>query len=810
MTRLHRIFALLLLLSLFSSAAFAAGIELVAPRAIAPTAYWTMLPRTAFAGDRFLTVWREQMETLGTHVKGAIADASGAPVTPFAVTIAKYTMVEWLDVVGTGDSFAVFWRERNLTYMADVDRDGRVTRTRTIDVPVHIAGKVAWNGTHFLLAMRLGGEQFNSSQAVLLERDGDVVTRSFINSFGFTFAIVPSSDSFLVLTSGARFFAQRVSVAGVTDTVQLDQMSSEVVAAPTTNGTLVVWGTAHFAPQSELRSAVLPHDGSAPEIRTLMQREGVLAPLELMRDGDGFVLLFSRQITSHARSALATVRLDASGALAGPEVGGAEADTPDATTNGSVFFVGGNTGSQFLPRVSGIVIERNGATREPRMLSLAHARQHQPILEAGNGRILGLFSEHQGDFASIRASLLSPDGDPSPRPTTALSFLTSRDLAWSGTDYLAVHRSNDQLMATRVDENGAPIDAEPIVLASMETYAWWEHVAAVAWVDTQWMVVWPHDDRIFVSFVSPNGVATTPRPLAVGKPPAENTFRVMSAVALAFDGANALLVWNETHHDICYFPICGTGETKTYAARLKANGDVVDAEPLELPAASEHAIAMRSRQFLVAGGSNVSLVDTREEQLRLVKTTRLHGIPGLTDVTFDGRDFLVAVRYHVANWYLRLHRLDVALNDVDTVRGVMTLPPDRFTPPSVAALDPRSMLIGTQEGDPETGARAVVYRDDDLQPLPAPPLAPSNVHTVARAGGGFETTWDAPEGPPVEQYIVHEYHPSGFVWTVRYVGPETRSAITTYRDVRVIARNAGGASDETASTQQRRRRAARK
>lgn len=814
MTRPYRA-VLLVLLSLFSSAALAAGIEL-APRAVAPTAYWTTLPRTASAGDRVLTVWREQMDELGMHVKGAIADANGTPITTPAFTIAKHTAAEWMDVVGTGDSFAVFWRERDVTSMADVDRDGRVTRTRTIDVPLHIAGKAAWNGTHLLLAIRAGGFR-NEATAVMLERDGDVVRRDPIDAYGSYFEIVPAGDAFLVFTSGMRLVAQRVTADGVTTTRQLDGNTSpgtsprplEVVAAPASNGTLLVWAMGGAGPQSELRSAILPHEGGSFDIRVLKpQADGVFTPLALLRDGDGHALLYSMQVALHARSRLTTARLDANGALAGAETAGPELDAPDVTTNGNAFFVAGHTAQNFLPRVSSIIVRRDGTASAPQMLSLAYSRQHQPILGAGNGRILGLFSEHQGDFASIRSALLTPDGVPSPRPAAALSFLTSRDLAWNGTDYLAVHRSNDKLMATRVDENGVAIDQNPIVIASMDTHAWWEHVAAVSWVGTQWMVVWPDEANVYVSFVSPGGVATAPHALAVGRPPAENTYRAMSDVALAFDGTNALLVWNEAHHEICFFPVCGNGEARTYATRLMPDGEVVDAAPLELPRGDAHSIATRGRQFVVATGTTVSLLDARDA-LTLVTTRTLPGISGLSDVTFDGRGFLVAVRYRVANWHLRLHRLGTTLADQDVPRGVMTPAPDRFTPPSIAALDAQSVLIGTQEGDPETGPRAVVYRDDDLQPLPAPPAPPVNVRTTWSPGAHL-TTWDAPPGSVVEQYVVEERHPEGFLWSVRYVDGDTRSAITTYEHVRIIARNAGGSSDDAVATPLPRRRAARK
>jgi hypothetical protein len=800
---------LLVLLSL-SLSLFAAGRDL-RPRTVVPTAYDARMPRTAANDERFLTVWRESMGVLGTHIRGAFSDASGRRISPVAFTLVENVEPEWIEVTGTGDSFVVFWSRLGVTRMADVDREGRVSNIRTLDLSFHLNGRVAWNGTHLL-----GTFTFNvarESQAILFERDGDIVRRHHLGDPAHSFAIVPRRNGFIVASSGVHLLVHRITAAGAThqlieggSTPGIGSRPLEVVAASSPDGAFLVWSYGTYGPgTSDLHSVFARDDGTLSDVHVVARREGIMTPYALMRDGNDYVLAFTDEAQLHAPAKLRTMRLNAKGAMTGNINEGAQLSRPiGAATNGNVILIAANTGVQFTPRVSATVIGSSGVPSAAEMLSLTHTRQHQPALAAGNGRFLGMWTEHEGDAAYLRSTLLMPDGTPAQRPTAALSFLASRDLAWSGTDHLAVHRSGGKLMATRIDANGAPIDVEPIVLDTQDTYQWWETIAAVAWTGTRWMVIWPsrEADRLLVAFVSPNGVSTAPRAIDLHRPQLpEGQFRLISDVAIAFDGTRALIVWNEALREICYFPICGDLGFSAFATHLNANGEAL-AAPIELQQHDRHSVAASTREFVIVAGNAATVIDN--DELRIVRSVTLPGIVGLSDVTYDGRDYLVAVRYHVAKWYLRVHRINAELQG--TVNGIATLAPDRFTAPSIAALDSRNVLVAIQEGDSATGARATVYREDELQALPAPPGTPVNVR-VTRTADGYVTTWDAPPGSIVEQYYVEELSPEGFVWRATGVGPDVRQVMSPYRNVRIRARNAGGESAPTDVIPARRRAA---
>lgn len=789
---------LLLLLSL-SLSLFAAGRDL-GPRAIAPTAYMTQLPSVAAnANGRFLTVWVESMGVLGTHIKGAFSDASGRRISATAFTVVPNVQTQWLRVAASGNSFAVFWFDNGTARMATLDAEGRATNVRALPIPVNSWTEVAGNGSHFLMVTKVAAFQ---TQAIFLDHDGSIVRREDVDPFATEFRVLPQGNTFVVVLSNPRLSIYRITATdGITTAHQVEgtvppgTMSRplDVVAARTENGTLVVWSYGVFGPStSDLHSVLMRDDGSLTNVHIVTRQLGILTPHALMRDGSGALLAFTHQTDAHAVATIRTMRLDANGAMTGSETDGPDIRTqPGAATNGNVILLAGSSGVQFIPRVSAVVIGTDGTPRDPEMLSLAFARQHQPILGSGNNRFLAMWSEHEGDAAYLRSTLLDRDGTPSQRPTAAASFLATRDLAFNGSEYLAVHRSGDKLLVTRIDANGAAIDAQPIVLeAPHSSTIWWEKPIAVAWTGAHWMVLWPNEHQIMVSFVSSNGVATTPRALGIEqqRPPLpDGQYRRMTDVAVAYDGARALLVWNEQQYEICYFPICGDLGTFTFATHLSADGAVLET-PIELPSADRPSVATSGREFVVVSGTKATVV--RNNRLAIITTGTLPGIHGTSDVAFDGRDYLVAVRYQVANWYLRVHRIDAELRG--TVEGIQTLAPDRFDPPSIAALPSREVLIAIQEGTPETGARATVYREDELHALPAPPKPPANVR-ITREGLLYVYTWDAPDDP-VEQYFIEEVTPEGIVWRAGPAGPDVRQVKSPYRDVRIRARNAGGES----------------
>jgi hypothetical protein len=362
----------------------------------------------------------------------------------------------------------------------------------------------------------------------------------------------------------------------------------------------------------------------------------------------------------------------------------------------------------------------------------------------------------------------------------APAYTAARELAWNGSEYLVVATRDRELLATRVASDGTPLDAQPLVLGHDSN--WWHLNAAVAWAGDRWVVAWDTYEGILLTTVR-NGLVAPARLLGLGELAASDP-------ALAFNGSTLLLVWNETDRSACdVFPPCIIGEQVAYAARITPDGQLAGAKRARIPFAGDYSIATSGNEFVILGDTTATVVDAQGS--KVLASRSIFNWGATSDVTWDGSSYAVALRYLGASWHVSVTHLDRDLNVVGTPRGTTTLPPDNFVAPSIA----RS-LVGVQEGDPVNGARAVVYRESEMQPLPPPPPAPLNVRATPTGDGRFEITWD--ESPGAELYRVFLYGPdyAGQLWSIFDIpATQPRRVIAQHPAARVIAFNAGGASE---------------
>lgn len=770
----------------------------VAEPQLAPATYRSLRPATAFAGDRFLTVWTEEMDGLGRHIKGAFSDAAGRRVSPIAFTLVYDTGMDWSQLVGTGDAYVLFWRWRDTVRMADIDLDGRVVRTRVIDLPRfrHEGAAVSWNGSRFLVAMSF---DFNypgkGTEALLLDRDGEVVRRAIAITPGVSpSTIVPASDGFTLFSVNGDVYAHRIGNDGAVAPSLIDGSSGHawsVVAVPIGGGELlVVWSEADGAGWS-LRSAVVSDDLSTSPTTVIARADGQLRPVGLGRFGSGALLAYTAAPRLSNDPALVTVRLRADGAPAGaPSTVAAKITSARTASNDGGMLIVGNIDDTSFRRVSSIFVPISGEATATELLSIAYARQMQPLLTTVGGRLQATWTELIGDAAFVRTAILDATGKPIERNVITMAFLAAPTVPSNGTESLAVIHANDTLMAVRLDANGAALDPEPIVLGTVRHYLPWDRPASAAWVGNQWLVVWPQKNALLASTISRAGVASAPRPAPLPVLPPDR-WRSVDAVTIGFDGTRVLLVAQETIHQFCSFPPC-YADAHTFAARMTPDGELIKTAPLALPVTSaSYSIASSGREFVAVAGNQAMTIDASGSALRMTANRAFFG--SLSDVAWDGRDYVIASRYRLQRSHLTLRRADAALNETAPPRGTETLPAHTWEPPSIAVIDSARVAIGIEAGDADRGARAVVYLEDELSPLVAPPAAPTNVRIRPISATEYEVTWDAPPGE-VEQYAIRQWN--GRSWALVAVVPaDVRSVKTTSALVRISAVNAGGASD---------------
>src|SRR5437660_1151762 len=123
----------LLAIFLLLSACSAAASELE-PRTIGPTAGNVSFVSTAYAGGKFLTVWR-QLFMPRAGIWGAFSDAAGKPLGP-SFAIVPSTNAQYLNLFPRGDGFVLVWDDANrASELCQIDSTGRATGQTMIGPP---------------------------------------------------------------------------------------------------------------------------------------------------------------------------------------------------------------------------------------------------------------------------------------------------------------------------------------------------------------------------------------------------------------------------------------------------------------------------------------------------------------------------------------------------------------------------------------------------------------------------------------------------------------------------------------------------
>lgn len=722
----------LILLLAFAAIAHGEGREL-APREYGPTPYRPDRPQIAYGGDRFLTVWREEKFAYGAHIVGAFSDKTGKPVGPSFTIVRGEARIA--DVVSTGDAFFVFRDVVNGLEMIQLDPAGRELGSRhRIPLTTFNQTRIAWNGTYFLAVTR-SNSPTGDSQGVLFTRSGNVVRRYTALANMNDAEIVTSDGSFYVLTTNRNgLFVERIDIGGAVTRTMIEEAFGfdatgyhvfGVTGAPHEDlGVLVLWSGADWRGH-QLKAAVLEQDGTPIETHVIATGREQFTPLFVIRSGSGFVAGYTERHFDFGEpyQRLTVVRLDSHGARTGDATVMRLTQNPPVAAGGDgvaglAYLPPNNVRPQILHRT----IDANASVSAETVISIARARHLQPILGAGGGRYLAAFTEIG---AAVRAITASVDAGVEPvahQPIADLA-VTGNELAWSGTEYLTFLQNDEQLFAQRLTFDGAPIGERVLLGPAVPN----ETRPSVAWSVDRWVVVWIVEENAHFTTVSPGGIVSPIQKLPL-TPLQPNWKRLLIAVSVAADGPRVLISWIEGQvPPFANFPY--VVDPIAYAQRFRRDGRVIDAAPIVIANDAEFLSSTAGENtFAIVTDAptqtTVTLLDSDDS--RVIATRNLPA--SLSDVAWDGDEYIVASRHFPDDWplhrsvlprFLTIARFDEALRETQPVRGAATLPSDVPAQPSVAAVAGEA-VVAIQEGDPDEGARAVVYRERDMVTWPPP------------------------------------------------------------------------------------------
>ncbi len=773
---MRRVLAVLLLV-LVSTTADSAGREL-APRPIGATPWFAYSPRTASSHDRFLTTWSEAMGPIGVATRASFSDANGHRATD------AFTLDASSFVIGVDDGWAAF----SASTINFLDAAGRVTATHSLDLPIPSDAAAAWNGTYFLLAYQFRTGYPWRSEAALIDRDGRIVRHGIPLGADAGFAITPVDGGFILITSGYNngVVAHRIANDGTVATHVLDATGRSFTSAKDANGDVfVLW-----AADEQLQGTVVAaRDGTAGATRKYAISLRVTQTVHLMRTGNDYLLLY-RTPAANSQFMLATAKIHADGTTSGAAaiVSAGTPDTVTAASNGTSILASYATPEY---QIDTIAIAADGSASAPERRSFARERHAPPAVGSTGAGALAAWTAFSGGVASLGTARITPDAGIIDGPRLTPTLLATRDLAWNGAEALTVVFNGSALVAVRLDANGS-VAGTSVLIERMSWNPNWNTTVPVVWAGDRWIVVLPWQPFLFAT-VTPSGVVTT-RELPFNPVPTKpNWFGGATAVAAAFDGTNVLLVWTEQFGECLDW--CRTTHTFTRMARVTRDGNAIDATSIEIPVEGILSAASSGAEVALLADTTLYIIDTHGAAPKITASTQVLNWHGQGDVTWDGIDYVVALRYDGARWYTSLSRFDRALRATSPMRAIPTRAPDEIMPPSVAAVAPRSAVVAVNEGDVENGVAAVVYVENEIPVAPARPRPPQQV--VALIAGAFtrEIRWLPSDD--ADLYRVEEWSPEDGLW----VGVATRTpdqplrVVANVRPIRVIAFNAGGASE---------------
>jgi hypothetical protein len=206
-------------------------------------------------------------------------------------------------------------------------------------------------------------------------------------------------------------------------------------------------------------------------------------------------------------------------------------------------------------------------------------------------------------YPAVLDPVISPEASTDEPVTGAGSFQIAPAAAWDGTNYLVVwddaRTGGHDVFGARVSAAGAILDPGGIAIRTTSAD---EEAVAVAWDGTNHLVVWDQttatgDHAVYGARVSPAGVLQDPEGIAIATSGATD----IPSPAVASDGTSSLVVWEGVRNDSGYFSV-------VYGARVSSAGVVVDTVPLTVAEVAEPASLYWIRTPAVAWGGTSYLV----------------------------------------------------------------------------------------------------------------------------------------------------------------------------------------------------------
>ncbi len=593
-------------------------------------------PVVAFDGTNYIVVWQQGASTsadiYGARVTpdGIVIDTTGIPICTSA-NLQKNPAVAF-----DGTNYLVVWKDdRNGGGMYGGDIYGaRVTPDGTVidpdGIPICTVNNpqwtpaVAFDGTNYLVVWSdwRSGYCFNiycarvSPDGVVLDPQGILLSNQNYNQWDPTVAF--DGTNYLVVWEDVRassanpgIYGARVTTSGtVLDPggfpislffISMPDYVSSTIAFDGTNY-LVVWSRDS---DRNIYGARVTPDGSVLGSFSISAETNDQLNPALAFDGINYLVVWDDARNSGYTSLdIYGARVNTSGTVLDPDgicisVAGNCQNNPSTSFDGTNYLV---VWQDFLGEdcdIYGVRVSQNGTLLEPSAIPISTAEYDQidPSIIFGGTNYIVVWADTGNGDDKVYCARMSPDGivlDPggifianagaypySPNfyPWVAVSFdNTNYFIVWA--DY---RNGNWDIYAARVAQDGVVLDPGGIPIRNTNHR---EILPAVAFDGTNYLVVWQEmmggTDSINGALVNQDGIVLDTIPICTNS---------STAPSVAFDGTNYFVVWTDWRNS----------SSQIYGARVSPSGTVLDPQGIHIGGdyAMRPSVAFDGTNYLV-------------------------------------------------------------------------------------------------------------------------------------------------------------------------------------------------------------------
>jgi len=331
---------------------------------------------------------------------------------------------------------------------------------------------------------------------------------------------------------------------------------------------------------------------------------------------------------------------------------------PDVSFDGTNFMVVWQDDRSGVYDIYGCRVDQDGVAQEPAGIQISGAtdEQSRPSIDFdGTNYLVVWYDERSGSDYDIYGTLLDTDGTVLNPAGIAISTASDDQympsVSFDGTNYLVVwydHRdgANYDIFGARVNHSGVVQDPSGISIANIDVQ---QSTPSVISYSGQWLTVW-RDNRnggyndIYGSRISASGTVTDEDGILIS-PSAQD----QSKPAVAFDGTNYLVIWEEARS--------GGYSNDIYGRFIDPAGNQVDVDAIPISTSTGDqaypAVAFdNDSTYLVVWQDNRSGSDYDIYGARVTTSGNVLDPPGIAistatgsqrypSVAFDGTNFLV-------------------------------------------------------------------------------------------------------------------------------------------------------------------------